>query len=143
MDAGESARELVRVGLVSSTNPEKNTVRVVFEDKENLVSSDLRILHLGGAGNKFFWMPDVNDEVVCLFPTNDENYTDGFVIGCLFNEKQKPNAKSQDVTRLDFKDGTSLEYDRKSHAMKINCKGSLEITCAKNITLKGETINLN
>ena len=135
MNAGDSGRELVRVGIVSSTTPEQNTVRVVFEDKDNLVSSDLRILHIGSAGNKFFWMPDVGDEVVCLFPTNDENYCDGFIIGCLFNEKQKPNAKSQDVTRLDFQDGTFIEYDRKSHKLQIECVGEIYI--------KGKMIYLN
>ena len=151
MEAGDSGRELVRVGVVSSTNPEKNTCRVTFTDKDNLVSGDLRILHKGSAGNKDYWMPDIDDEVVCIFPTNDESYYDGFIIGTLFNEKDKPNANLQDVTRTDFKDGTSIEYNRKSHAMKIECKGSLEIICDKGIKIvsksdiivKGSKINLN
>lgn len=143
MDAGDSGRELVRVGIVSSTNPEKNTVRVIFEDKDNLVSGDLRIVHRGSVGNKEYWMPDVGDECVCIFPTNDESCFDGYVLGTLFNEKDKPNAKSQDVSRIDFKDGTFIEYDRDKHAMKIECKGTLDIVCDKEITIKGEKIYLN
>lgn len=135
MVAGESGRELIRVGIVSSTNPEKNTVRVTFEDKDNLVSGELRILHRGSSAVKDYWMPAVNDEVVCIFPTNDENYCDGYVVGSLFNEKDKPNAKKQEITRTDFSDGTFIEYDLKSHTLKIECAG--------NIYIKGKKIYLN
>lgn len=135
MDAGDVGRELVRVGVVSSTNPKKNTVRVAFTDKDNLVSGDLRIIHRGSVGNKDYWMPDVNDEVVCIFPTNDESYYDGYVIGTLFNDKDVPNANSQDVARIDFKDGTFIEYDRKKHSLSIECTGD--------ITIKGKNIYLN
>lgn len=135
MDAGDVGRELVRVGVVSSTDPEKNTVRVAFTDKDNLVSGDLRVIHRGSVGNKDYWMPDVDDEVVCIFPTNDDSYFDGYVIGTLFNEKVKPNANSQDVARIDFKDGTFIEYDREKHSLTIECKGD--------ITIKGKNIYLN
>ena len=151
MDAGDNGRELVRIGIISSTNPKKNTVRVTFPDKDNLVSGDLRIIHRGSIGNRDYWMPDVGEEVVCIFPTNDESYFDGYVIGTLFNDKEPPNANSQDVTRIDFKDGTSIEYDREKHALKVECKGTLEIKCdkdititsAKNMILKGENIFIN
>ena len=72
-------------------------------------------------------MPAVNDEVVCIFPTNDENYCDGYVVGSLFNEKDKPNAKKQEITRTDFSDGTFIEYDLKSHTLKIECAGNIYI----------------
>ena len=128
-------KDNIRVGIVSSTNPEKNTVRVTFPDEDNLVSSELRILQRGGVKNRDYWMPDVDDEVVCIFPTNDENFCDGFVIGCLFNEKSPPNASSQDVQRKDFSDGSYFEFNRASGNLTINCKGVL--------TLKASRINLN
>ena len=135
MEATDTARELVRVGIVTSTNPEKNTCRVTFEDKDNLVSGDLRILHRGSSATKDYWMPAVNDEVVCIFPTNDENYCDGFIVGTLFNEKEKPNADKQEITRTDFADGTFIEYNSKSHTLTIECTGEIYI--------KGKKIYLN
>ena len=92
LEATDSARELIRVGIVTSTDPIKNTCRVTFEDKNNLVSSDLRILHRGSSAVKDYWMPAVGDEAVCIFATNDENYCDGFIVGTLFNDKDKNNA---------------------------------------------------
>ena len=135
MKAGESGRELIRIGMVSSTNPKENTVRVTFEDKDNLVSSELRILHRGSTANKDFWMPAVGDECVCIFPTNDDNYCDGFIIGTLFNQKDKPNADKQEITRMDFADGTFIEYNSKSHTLQIECVGEIYI--------KGKKIYLN
>ena len=85
LNADDVGRELVRVGVVTSTDPVNVTCRVTFEDKNNLVSGDLRILHRGSVSTKDYWMPAINDEVVCIFPTNDENYCDGFIVGTLFN----------------------------------------------------------
>lgn len=135
MEATDSARELIRVGIVTSTDPIKNTCRVTFEDKNNLVSSDLRILHRGSSAVKDYWMPAVGDEAVCIFATNDENYCDGFIVGTLFNEKDKPNANKQEITRIDFSDGTFIEHNAKSHTLRIECAG--------NIYLKGRRIYLN
>lgn len=125
----------IRVGIVSVTYPEKNSCRVMFPDNDNLVSGELRILHRGSAKNQDYWMPDVDDEVVCIFPGNDDNYSDGFVVGSLFNEVQKPNASSQDIQRKDFSGGSYFEFDRSS--------GNLEISCTGNITLKAKNIYLN
>lgn len=130
-----NARDIIRVGIVSATLPEKNMCRVTFPDEDNLVSSELRILHRGGVKNKDYWMPDVDDEVVCIFPTNDENYSDGFVIGCLFNEKSPPNAESQEIQRKDYSDGSYIEFDRSS--------GNLTIKVTGNIKMEAKRIDLN
>ena len=135
LNAEDVGRELVRVGVVTSTDPVNATCRVTFEDKNNLVSGDLRILHRGSVSTKDYWMPAINDEVVCIFPTNDENYCDGFIVGTLFNDKDKPNANKQEITRIDFSDGTFIEHNAKSRTLKIECAG--------NIYIKGKRIYLN
>lgn len=153
------ARDIVKEGIISEVYPERHSARVVFEDKADLVSAELPILTTWALENKSYALPDVGECVVCLFATNDDASGTGWIIGSRFHEKSKPNAKSQDITRVDFKDGTSVEYDREKHVLKIECKGKLEIACEKeititsekdilitsdkNINLKGEKINLN
>ena len=48
MDSGKEAlriaRNLIRVGLVNSRNSNKGTVKVLFPDKDNIVSNDLPML---------------------------------------------------------------------------------------------------
>ena len=115
------ARDIVKEGIISEVYPERHSARVTFEDKADLVSAELPIVTSWASGNKCYALPDVGETVICLFATNDGTSGEGWIIGSRFHDKSKPNAKSQDITRIDFKDGTSFEYNRKSHAMKIDC----------------------
>ena len=128
-------RGIVRAGIVSSVHPERNTVRVVFEDKDENVSAELPLMNRGAAKNKDYWLPDEGDPVVCLFAANDKNLSTGWVIGAYFDAKHPPQANSPDIRRLDFADGSFLEYDRSTHTMTINCVGQLII--------KGATVHIN
>ena len=132
------ARQLVREGKVTATFPERHTVRVSFADKDDLTSPEMPILTSCAAGNKFYAMPDVGDMVVCLFASNADQTGTGWVIGSRFNDKSKPNANSQDVMRMDFNDDTFVEYNRKSHEMKIGCAGKVFIEAKDEITVKSE-----
>ena len=60
MDSKEAlklARNLVKVGQVSSIDPEKGTIKVLFPDKDNIVSDDIPMLHFE------YHMPDIEDQV--------------------------------------------------------------------------------
>ena len=130
-DLRRGLRAMVRVGKVSSLYPERNTAKVTFEDKDSNVSQELNILNRGAARNKDYWMPDVEDEVVCLFAMNDKNLSTGWIVGAHFSEKHPPQAKSADVMRLDFADGGYVEYDRAKSSMEIHCPGTIRITAGK------------
>lgn len=132
------ARQLVKEGRVTATFPERHTVRVEFEDKDNMTSPEMPVLTLCAAGNKFYSLPDVGTTVVCLFASNADQTGTGWVIGTRFHDKSTPNANSQDVTRLDFNDDTFVEYNRKSHEMKIFCSGKVFVEAKDEITVKSE-----
>ena len=131
------ARQLVREGKVNATYPERHTARVVFEDKDNVVSPEMPILTSCSAGNKSYAMPDVGDMVVCLMASNADMTGTGWIIGSRFNDKSKPNANSQDVTRIDFADGSYVEYNRKSHELKLKSTGKITIEAKDEISFKG------
>lgn len=128
------ARQIVREGKISAVFPERHTVRVEFEDKGNLVSDELPVLTTWALDNKMFHMPDVGETVVCLFASNADNTGTGWVIGSRFHDKSTPNANKQDITRIDFKDGTFLQYDRSKHELRVKCVGNIYIN-GKNIYL--------
>ena len=128
------ARQLVREGIVSVTYPERHSARVEFEDKGSLVSAELPVLTTWALENKMYHMPDVGETVVCLFASNADQTGTGWIIGARFHDKSKPNADSQDVTRIDFKDGTFIQYDRSSNELRIKCVGNIYIN-GKNIYL--------
>lgn len=134
-DVARALRGMVRTGTVVSTDPAADTVRVRYDDKDGAVSYELHIMHRFSGKNKDYWIPDVGDQVVCLFAQNDKNLSTGWVLGSYFSDKQPPQAASQDVMRLDFADGGFVEYDRAASSLTINVPGT--------VTIKGGTINLN
>lgn len=116
-------KKIIRVGEVSTTNPNKMTVKVVFQDEKNLISDDLNVLNRGSKNNKDYWMPDVGEQVVCLFPPNGRNA--GFVIGSFFSDVDMPPIDGAQNKRI-------LEHN-----------GDLEIKCTGKIKIIGSRIDLN
>lgn len=120
-------KNMVRTGLVSSVNPANCTVRVTISDKDGLVSAELPTLNRGSAQNKDYWLPDIGEQVVCLFALNSKNLNLGWAVGSYFSEQDKPQVSSVDKRRIDFGDGTYIEYDRAAHELNIQCVGEIKI----------------
>mgnify|MGYP001048578019 CR=1 FL=1 len=109
MDSENILRNLVRIGTVSSVDPEKRIARVIFKDKD-MVSGWLYVLQHHGAGvytkpdgkhshdlsggsmteengehghaaNVTYWMPRINDTVVVLYLPVFNG--DGFILGAI------------------------------------------------------------
>ncbi|MBQ7515315.1 MAG: phage baseplate assembly protein V [Schwartzia sp.] len=138
MDTKELTRGLrgiVRAGRVSSVYPERMTARVVFDEKDQNVTYELPVMNRCALRNKDYWLPDVGDPVVCLFAQNDKNLSSGWILGTFFNDGAPPQIADKDKRRLDFSDGTFIEYDRAKHRLEINCVG--------NIYIRGKMIYLN
>ena len=126
-------KNFIRMGRVSSTNPAKMAVKVVFEDKDNLVSDELPVLVQGSSKNRSYWLPDVGEQVCCLMLPNGHNA--GICLGSYYSETDPPNANSQEVRRLDFGDGSYVQFDRAT--------GNLDIRCTGNITINGKNVYIN
>lgn len=123
---GES-RRLISEGIVSVVYPERHSARVTFPDKDDVVSAELPILTACGSQNKSYSLPDVGESVICIFATEDDMSGTGFIIGARYDDKNPPAVNSQDVTRMDFKDGTFIQFDRAKSELRIECKGDVII----------------
>ena len=128
-------KQLIRFGKVSEVIPERCACRVVFEDRDNLVSAELPILQPSCLQNAFYSLPDINDNVVCLMTPNDTQGNSGFVLGSFYTEKNLPPAQDENISMIKFSDGTTLSYNRQSHLLSVNCVG--------NIKINGKRIDLN
>ncbi len=126
-------KNLVRAGRVSAVIPERMAVKVVFEDKDRMVSDELPVLTFGSSKNKMYWLPDVGEQVCCLMLPNGHNA--GFCIGSFYSDADSPKVSDREIRRIDFGDGSYVQFDRKT--------GNLDISCTGNVTINGKTINLN
>lgn len=71
MDIFRLINNMVRVGTISSINQEKFKARVIFEDRDNLVTKELPILNKRNL--------QLGDQVICLFLPN--GLEEGFILG--------------------------------------------------------------
>lgn len=111
----------IRVGRVKALNPEKHMVRVLFEAEDSL-SYELPVLVHNTFANHDYAMPDLEDDVVCVFlPDGPE---DGFVIGSFYAGEVTPPANSEDLRRVQFQDGTTVTYNRASHDLDVVIEGT-------------------
>ncbi|GAV24814.1 baseplate assembly protein [Carboxydothermus islandicus] len=130
-------KNLIKIGRVSSVNPNTATARVLFE-AQGLVSHDLPVLQRQTLRNKDYWLPDVGEYVVCIFlPTGN---ADGFILGSIYSDDDQLPASSKDKRVILFEDGTKLEYDRASHTLTINAVGPINIVASGNINVTGDVI---
>jgi phage baseplate assembly protein V len=148
--------ELVRVGIVTQRYPERGAVRVHLVDVDEQVSYELPVIFRKTLKDKDYWMPDINEQVVCLF--SGQGLEQGFVLGAIYSESDAVPVSSNDKWHKVFEDGTVIEYDRVAHKLTADVKGDIEVNAtgecdadvqgtvvvksASSITLKAPSINI-
>jgi len=129
-------KNLVRVGRVSSVDPDRCMARVAFEDKDEAVSHDLPVLVRGALAAKDYWLPSPGELVVCLYlPSGNSR---GFVLGSLYSEANPPPVSNGDKRHISFVDGTRIEYDAGTHTLIIDAKGPVNIVATGNVNVTGD-----
>lgn len=148
-NAREVLKSLIKIGEVSSVNYANGTARVVFDDDDSIVSNDLPVLQTNTLQNKDHALPDVGEDVVCLFlPSGNE---EGFILGAVYAGEVQPAETSKDVRSVTFSDGTEIKYDRAAHLLSVKIDGTtitanrenVNINTPKNVNVKGgQTVNV-
>lgn len=137
--------EIVRAGIVTQRYPERGTVRVQLIDADDSVSYEMPVICRKTLKDKDYWMPDLNEHVVCLFL--GQGLEQGFVLGAIYSEADAVPVSSNDKWHKVFEDGTVIEYDRSSHKLSADVKGDIDVkatgTCDVDvqgqITIKSRT----
>ena len=138
-------KKLIRVGTVSSVNAAAGTVRVAFAAQDDMVTYELPVITRGSKNNKDYWLPDVDEQVLCLFlpNTSGRGVCDGFVLGTFYSSVDAPVENSGDVHAVKYGDGTIIKHDRSTGKLTINATGDIDIIAGGNVTINGQTIYLN
>jgi phage baseplate assembly protein V len=122
---------MLRFGNISEFNPQTGYARVTFID-DGIVSDWLQVLVKNSLENKYFHALDVNEQVACLM---DDNLEDGVILGAIYSDKITPNNGNKDVVKVNFSDGSFVEYNRESHEYNINIKGKININAESDIKI--------
>lgn len=138
-------KRLIRVGTVSSVNAAAGTVRVAFAAQDDMVTYELPVITRGSKNNKDYWLPDVDEQVLCLFlpNTSGRGVCDGFVLGTFYSSVDAPVENSGDVHAVKYGDGTIIKHDRSTGKLTINATGDIDIIAGGKVIINGQTIYLN
>lgn len=126
--------QIVRVGIVSSINSKKVTARVTFSDQDDLTSYPLSVLVKNTDKNADYWMPDVGEQVLCIFlPVGIKQ---GWILGSFYDDTHIPPSNTEDKRVIKFGNGTVITNDRAANLLDINAQGDVSISATGTITLK-------
>lgn len=98
---------LIRFGNVCEVDPAKGYARVEF-DEDGITSALLPVCVAGALDNKYFAMPAVNEQVVCIM---DDRCEQGAIIGALYSAKDAPQGFGAGISGVIYSDGSKLVYD--------------------------------
>ena len=136
---------MIKVGIVSSVDPNGPTVRVTYPDKDHHVSSDLQLVVSDSLNNKRYFNYDVGEQVLTLSLPNSTGATQGFVLGALYStEDQALAGMTKDKYRMDYLDGAFWEYDRDAHQLTANIPSKVSINVGEIVSaIVGQSIIVN
>jgi phage baseplate assembly protein V len=112
---------MIRRGIVVAVDEKTARVRVQMPDLDGLVSNWLPVVHHKTQKDKAYWLPDIGEYVVVAFDEEGE-HSDGYVLGAIYNDKDAPPVASRDKFFVRFEDGTEIEYDRKTHTLRVKAQ---------------------
>ncbi len=128
--------QYIFVGLVSKLNPADGTVVVVRPDKDNRPTAPLRVLQRGTKETKEYWMPAIDDQVLCILLPNSSGKgpSEGYVVGAVYSDVDTPAENAATTRSIRFPDGSLIQY----------AGGDINIHAAGNVNItSGGSINLN
>ena len=124
---------IMRFGYVSDFDPKRYMARIIFPDKDNLVSDWLPVLVHNSNFNKDENPLAINEHVLCIMSGN--GIESGAVLGSIYDNDNAPLCGNSFIRIINFGDGTKLQYDTDSHELLIDCKGEVKIESAEKIVL--------
>lgn len=147
-----------RVGFVSKHELTEAGLccRVVFPDKDDLVSKPYPVMQRAAGGSQDFDVPAIGEQVVvATLPNGPE---EGFIEGTIYSASSPPPSTDPNKRMTRFADGTLVEYDKAAHTMLIDAagpitirttgpvrvaaEGRVDITSASTVSIEAPTIRL-
>ncbi len=126
--------QLVRIGIVVQVLPDLGKVRCRLHDADCMETFELAVLFPKTRLDKYYAMPDIGEQVLCLFLPLNNGLSLGFVLGAFYSLIDRPPVADSGKTVINFEDGSRLIYDKEYGDLAMHIKGS--VTIAANGPLK-------
>jgi phage baseplate assembly protein V len=131
---------MIRVGVVSALDEENARVQV---DVGGLTTSWLPWVTSRAGATRTWSAPRAGEQVMVLAPYGDT--TQAVVLPAIYQDDHPAPANSQNVERVEFPDGTFVEYNSETNTLNIDVAGDAKVIVnCKEATINAETsVTLN
>ena len=106
---------MLRFGIVSQINPLLCQARVNFGDDDS-TSYWLPVLQTKTLKDKFYSMPDIGEQVVCLM---DQNSEDGVILGAIYSNEDKPIITIEKQLSVNLENGSQINADKENNTLTV------------------------
>lgn len=140
------------IGIVCAYGKEPGTVIVRRPDKDDRTTKELRIASRCTHLTKDWWMPDIDEQVICfLMPnTSSKGPGEGFVGFAMYSKEDPPVETDPNVRSIHYKDGSFIRIDMNIGKIEIHAAKELVLTAPKirieaeeHIDIRAPRIDLN
>jgi phage baseplate assembly protein V len=139
-DSADLARRLsstLRLGTVADADYEKARVRITIG---KVKTGWLPWVTLRAGSDITWWAPELGEQVLVLAPCG--NLAQAVVLAALYQDAHPAPAASADVSTMQWKDGTTVIYNRAAHKLTVACAGEVDVTAATKVTVTSPEIAL-
>lgn len=123
---------LVKIGTVHSVDYKENMARVEFG---KVVTDYLPWITTRAGLNQTYNSLDVGEQVLVLTPPGGAN---GIIIGSMYREAHPAPAKSAEIQKTIYKDGSTITYDREHHVLTADIQGDVKVHTTKSVTVNAD-----
>lgn len=106
---------MLRFGIVTQIDPINVQARVSFGDDDS-TSFWLPVMQTKTLKDKFYIMPDINEQVVCLM---DENSEEGVILGAIYSSEDIPATQSELQYSMNLEDGSLVNADKETQTLTV------------------------
>ena len=115
--------------------------RVLLNDKSpGILTKAIPVCFPFAGVDKAYFMPKVGDRVIVLMSPNGD---DGVIMGALYTKQTTPPVNDPNKHHIEFSDGTTIEYDKSTNELTINCVGKVTVTSTSRVQVTAPDVSFN
>ncbi len=121
---------MLNYGYITEVDYSKGFAKVDLVGK-NIPTGWIQMLVQSSKETKHIFPYAIGEYVAVLMVDNSDN---GVILGAVYGGDDKPDGGSENVYRIKFKDGATIEYDTDASTLKIDAVSALDIA-AEDVTI--------
>lgn len=138
MNTYNNLEDMIKVGIINEIDLKKSLYRVKFEQDDNVKSYWFQPLYPSTNKDKTYFQYSLGEQVLVLMPY--EGNQDGYIVGSMYSEKDKPPRFTEGIRYIQFEDGNYLQYDKNKKALTVNAPDCELVLNVKSLKIQADTI---